>query len=218
MVAKGVFTTANLTSYCSVGDVLALLEGYDLSDWGDEEVLVTRASELLSPTKAAIDSAAGRDFMLHPDETVLMDGTGDRVLLLAPLGLVPVAGVSSVKIGGVELPADDWLVYAEEAAIVLATSSRLVSKFPAGRQNIEVNLDWGHENTPADIVMAQAKLVAAELLAVASGESGTVEAVSLGDYSVRYADTGRFAYSVQRLVHEATEAVARHRRLDFCSV
>ena len=218
MVAKGVFTTANLTSYCSVGDALALLEGYDLSEWGGEDALVTRASELLSPTKAAIDSGAGRDFMLHPDTTVLIDGTGDRVLLLAPLGLVPVVSVASVKIGGTQLPADDWLVYAEEAAIVLATSSRLVSTFPVGRQNIEVNLDWGHGTIPADIAMAQAKLVAAELLAVASGENGTVEAVSLGDYSVRYADTGRFAYSVQRLVHEAAEAVARHRRLDFCIV
>ena len=218
MVATGVFTTANLASYCSVEDVLALLEGYDLSDSGGEDALVTRASELLSSTKAAIDSAAGRDFMLHPDTTVLIDGTGDRVLLLAPLGLVPVVSVASVKIGGVELPADDWLVYAEEAAIVLATSSRLVSKFPVGRQNIEVNLDWGYENIPADIAMAQAKLVAAELLAGAGGESGTVEAVSLGDYSVRYADTGRFSYSVQRFVHEAAEAVARHRRLDFCIV
>ncbi len=218
MVAKGVFTTANLTSYCSVGDVLALLEGYDLSDWGGEDALITRASELLSATKAAIDGAAGRDFMLHPDQTVLIDGTGDRVLLLAPLGLVPVVTVSSVKIGGVTLAADDWLVYAEEAAIVLATNSRLATKFPVGRQNIEMNLDWGHERIPADIAMAQAKLVAAELLAASGGESGEVEAVSLGDYSVRYADTGRFAYSVQRLVHEASEAVARHRRLDFCSV
>jgi len=87
MVAEGVFTTANLESYCSVDEVMSLLEAYDLSDWGDEEALRVRAGELLGPTKAAIDSSSGRDFLLHPDDTVTLDGDGTRRLLLAPLGI-----------------------------------------------------------------------------------------------------------------------------------
>jgi len=218
MVAKGVFTTANLTSYCSAQDVLALLEAYDLSEWGDEDALLVRATELLSPTKSAIDSAAGRDFMLHADQTVLVDGSGSRTLLLAPLGLAPVLRVDCVKVSGTELAVDQWLLYPEEACIVLSAASRSVSQFPAGNQNVEVTLDWGYEAAPGDIVMAQAKLAAAELLALASGERGGVEAVSVGDYSVRYGSLGKFSHAVRRLVLEAAEAVGRHRQLDFCAI
>ena len=74
MVAEGVFTTANLVSYCCAEDVVALLAAYDLSEWGDQEALTVRAAELLAPTKAAIDSSAGRDFLLHADETLVLDG------------------------------------------------------------------------------------------------------------------------------------------------
>ncbi|MEA3400639.1 MAG: hypothetical protein U9R79_05270 [Armatimonadota bacterium] len=218
MVASGVFTTANLTSYCSAEDVLELLRAYDLSDWGSEEELTGRIAGLLGETRAAIDSAAGRDFLLHADETVHVDGTGTRVLLLGPLGLTPVVSVESVSVDGAELEADEWLLYPEETAIVLAASSDLGSRFPEGRQNITIVLDWGYEQTPADVRTAQAKLTAAELLARMTGEEGGVESVSVGDYSVSYGSAGRFAYSVRRLVAEANEVVARYRRLDFCAI
>ncbi len=218
MVASGVFTTANLTSYCSVEDVLALLRAYDTSEWAAEEELVAEIAALLAPTKAAVDSAAGRDFMLHADETVVLDGTGTRVLLLAPLGMTPVVQVHAVSVGGRALTEDEWLFYPEEAAIVLAASSSFASHFPEGTRNIEVALDWGYEATPSDVMAAQAKLVAAELIAKYSGEAGGVEAVSLGDYTVRYGGAGRHGYTVRRLVAEASEAVARYRRIDFCAI
>ena len=218
MVAEGVFTTANLVSYCSVDDVMALLGAYDLSDWGDEEALQGRAAELLAPTKAAVDSGAARDFLLHPDQTLVLDGTGTRSLLLAPLGLTPLVAVASVAVNGRTLDEDEWLFYQEEACIVLAAGSRLGTCFPIGRQNVEITLDWGYEVTPPDIRMAQAKLAAAELLAETTGERGSVEAVSLGDYSVRYGSAGRFADVVRRLVAEAVEAVDRYRGLDFAVV
>lgn len=218
MVASGVFTTANLTSYCAAEDVLAQLRAYDTAGWGTAEELAAEIAGLLAGTKAAIDAAAGRDFMLHAGETVELDGTGTRVLLLAPLGLTPVLAVSAVAVSGKALSADDWVFYPEEAAIVLAASSRFGSRFPEGSRNVAVTLDWGYEATPADVVVAQAKLVAAELIARNSGETGGVEAVSLGDYTVRYGSAGRFAYSVRRLVAEANEAVARYRRIEFCAI
>lgn len=218
MVASGVFTTANLTSYCSAEDVLAQLRAYDTTAWGTTEELAAEIAGLLGPTKAAIDAAAGRDFMLHANETVVLDGTGTRVLLLAPLGLTPVLSVSAIAISGKPLSAGDWLFYPEEAAIVLAASNTYGSYFPEGSQNVTVTLDWGYEVAPADIVVAQAKLVAAELIARNSGETGGVEAVSLGDYTVRYGSAGRFAYSVRRLVAEANETVARYRRIEFCAI
>lgn len=218
MVASGVFTTANLTSYCSLDDVLALLRAYDTTQWAAEEELVAEIASLLAPTKSAVDSAAGRDFMLHADETLVLDGTGTRVLLLAPLGLTPVVQVHSVSVGGTTLDHDDWLFYPEEAAIVLAASSSFASRFPEGTRNVEVTLDWGFEATPSDVMAAQAKLVAAELIAKYSGEAGGVEAVSLGDYTVRYGGAGRYGYSVRRLVAEANETVARYRRIDFCAI
>ncbi|MFW6156202.1 MAG: hypothetical protein ACOC7J_02690 [Armatimonadota bacterium] len=218
MVAKGVFTTANLTSYCAPEDVLAVLAGYDTSGWGTPEELLVDATREMPATKAAIDAAAGRDFMLHADETVLVDGSGTRVLLLAPLGLTPVVNVDSVRVDGRELTTGEWLFYPDEAAIVLAASNRIGRHYPEGSQNVEIRLDWGYEATPSDIAAAQAKLIAAELLARYAGERGGVEAVSLGDYMVRYGTDGRFAHAVRRLVTEAREAVARYRRIDFCAI
>jgi len=218
MVAEGVFTTANLESYCAAEDVLALLRAYDTSDWGTAEELLTRATAALAPTKAAIDAAAGRDFLLHADDTVAMDGSGTRVLLLAPLGITPVVSAHGVSVNGRELNASEWLFYPDEAAIVLAATGRLGGSFPAGSRNIEVTLDWGYEAPPPDVIAAQAKLAAAELLATHTGEQGGVAAVTLGDYTVRYGSEGRFAHTIRRLVAEAREAVARYRRIDFCAI
>jgi hypothetical protein len=218
MVAEGVFTTANLVSYCSAEDVLALLQAYDTSEWGSAEELLTEATAALSSTRSAIEAAAGRDFFLHADETLALDGTGTRVLLLAPLGLTPVVAVDAVTVDGRELADDEWLFYPDEAAIVLAASSGFGRRFPEGSQNVEVTLDWGYEVTPGDVVSAQAKLAAAEMLARHTGEQGGVEAVSLGDYTVRYGTDGRFAHTIRRLVAEAREAVARYRRIDFCAI
>ena len=218
MVASGVFTTANLVSYCSAEEVLALLQGYDTGGWGSAEELLVEATRLLGPTKAAIDGAAGRDFMLHAGENVALDGSGTRVLLLAPLGLTPVVSVERVAIGGRELRADQWLFYRDEAAIVLAMGSSVGAHFPKGRQNVEVTLDWGYESTPSDIVSAQTKLVAAELLSKWTGDGGEVESVRLGDYAVRYGGAGRYAQTIRRLVAEAHEAVARYRRIEFCAI
>ncbi|MGD9495695.1 MAG: hypothetical protein AB7Y46_05230 [Armatimonadota bacterium] len=218
MVASGVFTTANLTSYCSGEDVLALLRAYDTSAWGTQEELGAEIGALLAPTRAAIDAAAGRDFLLHADETALLDGSGTRVLLLAAQGLTPVVGVSAVTVDGTPLSDDEWLLYPQEAALVLAAGSRVGSCFPEGNQNVAVTLDWGYEQTPADVRMAQAKLVAAELIAGHSGEAGGVEAVSLGDYTVRYGAAGRLGSCVRRLVAEANEVVARYRRLELCAI
>ncbi len=218
MVASGVFTTANLVSYCSAEDVLALLGGYDTGDWGSEEKLLAEATALLAPTKSAIDSAAGRDFMLHAGETVALDGSGSRVLLLAPLGLTPVVEVHTVAVDGRELGEDEWLFYRDEAAVVLAIGASPGRRFPRGRQNVEVTLDWGWEATPPDIISAQAKLAAAELLSKWTGEGGEVESVRLGDYAVRYGGSGGYARSIRRLVAEAQEAVARYRRIEFCAI
>ena len=218
MVAEGVFTTANLVSYCCAEDVVALLAAYDLSEWGDQEALTVRAAELLAPTKAAIDSSAGRDFLLHADETLVLDGSGTRRLLLAPLGIEPIVRVHSMAVNGLSLADGEWLVYPEEACIELGASSRLGTGFPAGSRNVEIGLDWGYEVTPEDIRMAQAKLAAAEVLGSATGERGGVEALRLGDYTVRYGSEGRFAQAVQRLVAEAAEIVSRYRRLDFCVI
>lgn len=218
MVAEGVFTTANVVSYCAAEDVLALLAAYDTSEWGTAEELAIEATLEMAATKAAIDATAGRDFHLHADETVRLDGSGTRVLLLAPLGLTPVVKVDGVTVDGQLLADEEWLFYPDEAAIVLAASSSLGRRFPEGSQNVEVALDWGYEATPSDIAAAQAKLIAAGMLAKYTGEQGGVEAVTLGDYSVRYGTDGRYSHTVRRLVAEARETAARYRRIDFCAI
>ncbi len=149
MVASGVFTTVSLVSYCSAADVLAQLQGYDTSGWGSAEELETAITGLLAQTREAVDGVAGRDFMLHPGETVRLDGSGTRVLLLSPHGLHPVTQIESVVVEGRALEESDWLFYAEEGALVLAASSTFGVRFPEGNQNVEVTLDWGYETPPA---------------------------------------------------------------------
>ena len=51
--------------------------------------------------------------------------------------------------------------------------------------------DWGYEQVPGDVSLAQAKLTAAQLLAEAAGETISAERVALGDWAVTYATADR---------------------------
>jgi len=200
-------------TYCSGEDVLAFLAAYHLD--GDAASLASQVAALLPATKAAIDSAANRDFRFHAGDTILMDGSGDRVLFLGSTGTVPVEAVTAVAVGNTEVPADEWFVYAEEAALVMSTTATLLSRFPAGCQNVAVTLDWGYRVPPAAVAVAQAKLVAATLLSRPGGKRGSDASVEIGGYIIQFAGTGAFSYTIRRLVAEVAEAVGRYRRFDF---
>jgi len=217
MVAQGVFTTGNLSSYCTAEDVFRVLTGYDLEPFGGEEGLAARVSELLPLTRGMVDSSAGRDFRWHADETIVVDGNGTDRLLLSEAGVALPVHVQAVRVDGVTVEAEAYHAYAETGLLRLKPQA-MPPRFPTGVQNVVVDLDWGFEQTPTEIALAQAKLTAAELLAELSGEGGAVRETRIGDYTVRYAEEGRYGAAVGRLCTEAAELLRRHRAVRAAAV
>ena len=210
MVAEGVFSTGSLSSYCTVDDVFNVLRGYDLEPYGGRAGLEERVEELLVVSRSAVDRYARRDFFRHHEATVVMDGSGTDRQLLTELGIAPPANVHEVRISGETLGAEEWCAYGDQGLVRLTASASL-STFPVGVQNVEMLLDWGFEAPPGEVVYAQAKIAAAELLGELGGEAGGVTNTRIGDYTVSYASEGKYAGAVAPLIEEAKDALGRYR-------
>ncbi|MFQ6133529.1 MAG: hypothetical protein ACE5R4_15910 [Armatimonadota bacterium] len=217
------FTTSAFGTYATEADVRQLLLGYDLSSLGDDTVLSERIEQLLPATRAAVDRAAGRDFELHQGDSLTVDGSGHSWLFLFRYGRVPVVQVSSVVVNGETVDPNRYVVYDREGYLRLVEdrtsffanpAGGSAPAFPKGVQNVTVSLDWGYDPAPDDIVLAQAKLVAAELLAQAGGGmSGGVESQKIGDYSVTYGAQGAYAGVVARWLDDVRRTISEYRRL-----
>lgn len=215
MVAEGMFATGAVGSYCTSEDVLALIEAYELDE--NTESLRERIRGLLNNTRHAIDIAAGRDFLHHENETKTLDGTGSATLTLGQAGIHPPVEVEQVAVDGSVIEASQWRYYASANSIRLTQGSRL-QRFPEGVQNVQVTLTWGFQQPPGDIVSAQAKLTAAEMLSGLGGDSQAVKSLRLGDYAVSYSEGGRYGADIARLVSEAKEAARRYRSVGMVTV
>jgi len=196
-----------------------LLTGFDLSALGDDSALRERIRGLLATTKAQIDSAAGRDFGVHSEDTAVVDGTGHDCVFLFRSGYRPILSVRSLTVEGEVVPAGDYVVYGASGYIRLKPRATWGTRFPEGLANVQVALDWGYEVPPADIAAAQAKLTATQLLARASsaGAGGTVSK-RIGEYSVTYSEGGPYAATISQWVDDVEAAVARHWDLRVSSV
>jgi hypothetical protein len=212
MVAEGVFSTGRISSYCSVEDVFAVLRGYDLAGFGGEAGLADRVWALLPSSRSAVESLAGRDFFHHVGEEVLLDGSGSSQLNLGQGGVQGPVQVQAVEVNDWPLESGEYRVYSEAALVRLSPGARWL-RFPRGVQNVRVVLDWGPETPPEEVVLAQAKLAAAELLGELGGEASAVVETRIGDYAVRYDSGGRFSGAISRLLSEARETLRRYRRL-----
>jgi len=217
MVAEGAFATGPLNSYCTVEDVLALLSAYDVDNWGGQTALSERIYQLLPPTRQAVDTQAGRDFFYHEDEEIAVDGSGARGLSLCEAGIYPPVVIFSVTISGTLLDGSEWGYYPSANSLKLLPTAS-VQSFVAGVHNIVIHLDWGYESPPGDIAMAQAKLVAAQLISELSAESQAVQALSIGDYTVRYGTEGRYGADIARLISSAKQTIAKYRAMKMVSI
>ncbi len=218
MVAQYIFSTGSLTSYCTLQQVQALLVGYDLSRIGDDEAVADRIQELLSLTRQAVDQAAGHDFFWHADDQIIIDGSGTDRLSLAAHGVVPLVAVQQIQISDNLVPPTDYVVYEQMAEIRLKPTASIGNYFPAGLQNIALTLDWGYQQVPGEVAMAQAKLTAGQILAEATGPTATAAAVRIGDYQVRFAPEGQYGAVIQQLVQDAQQALRPYRRMGMAAV
>ena len=197
---------------------MRLLSGYDISRLGTDEALRERIRQLLEPTRSAIDTEAGRDFLLHVGDTVLADGNGTGMLSLTAFGARPVQTLQELVVAGDTIPSESYVCYPAEGVLRLRTGGLLGGVFPAGVQNVSVVLDWGYLTPPGDISLAQAKVLGAQLLAEASAERGSVESMRLGDYSVTYDAGGEHAGVIGRWLDDARRVARSYRQLKVVAV
>lgn len=217
MVAQGAFATGAISSYCTVEDVLGQLSAYDVASWGGVETLSARILQLLHPTRQAVDTEAGRDFFHHDAQEVALDGTGTNVLSLGEAGIASPVTVETVSINGNPITAAQWRYYPSANSLKLVPTAT-VRAFTAGVQNVALMASWGYETPPADIAMAQAKLVCAQLISELSAEAQAVTALSVGDYSVHYSAAGRYGADIGRLICHAREIIRKYRAMRIVSI
>ena len=123
--------------------------------------------------KARIDEYTGRDFEDHSDDTLQFDGgaTSSRFLSLPE----PVRSVTEVRVDGdvVDPGTYRWKESGQLIRLDPSDSSARAS-WPAGYGNIAVDLDWGYQSPPADVVEAELKLVSHTVAGLAQMREGMV--------------------------------------------
>lgn len=200
-------------SYCTAEDVLdGPLKAMDLSNIGAErDDQLAYIEDLLDATKLILDAEAGRDFDLHENDVVLLDGTNaDRVILWKDDNTlcVPVIAVSEVKVYGRTINITNLFVdnrigrlgfqYNVQDRVFIHRSLRgSLWTFPQDFQNVEVTLDWGFTEPPADVKKAQSFLTAGLVLVTSGGGlSGGVRELEISDFRVVYGTTGPYASQI----------------------
>jgi hypothetical protein len=217
MVADGLFVTGLMNTYCEPEDVTRILAGCDVSALGDSETLAQRILDLIGCTYSAVNREARRDFGYHQGDRLLVDGSGNDCLCLGARGVCPILAVQEVSLEGAVVPATDYAWYGQEGSLRLRPEASQTS-FPKGVQNVGVVLDWGFVSPPGEIRLAQAKVVAAQILAEVSSAKGAVQTVRIGDYAVSYAGRGEHAATIERWLEDARHAAGLYRSVRVAAV
>jgi hypothetical protein len=151
-----------------------------------DESFEPQVERWIEVAETVIDQETGRDFALSGDpETRVFDGDGSDTL---EIGAATAVTAVSLYLGSGPIDADQYVLYPANGG----TFTRIVLrhlKFPKGTQNISVTGTFGIETLPADIKFAATVLAAAPLTASqnsASDETGEVQSMSIGRYSVTY--------------------------------
>jgi len=126
------------------------------------------------------------------------DGTGTSDLFVREW---PVVSVSLLEVGGVEVPDDGYVVYAESGRIHLTNGH-----FPSGHRNVHIQYRAGYESIPEEIELACIELAGLIWRDSTQGKGH----LGQSDISVREGGTIRL---VRRLPPYLQEALKSYRRL-----
>lgn len=225
--------TPDITTYCTVQDVLDEAIGIDPDDnhndlsrlmqggrgiQGRDAFIRRRFAE----TFRLINRWSRRDFGLHEDVDVVLDGDATNVIMWMEYGFYPLREVNSIALDGVDYDADAYENYLGEESVTMEADliawdppsvRRTYSSglFPAGVQNISANISWGFETPPEDIVAAQAMLVLSRVLfrypAIQDPRDPNMPAgvriVAQGDFRVNTGSKPQYWDQAQQLENEA---------------
>lgn len=193
------------TEYCSVQDVRVHLAGIGADVAGDpfaaflgwdSGVVEQKISALLPVAKKEIDRYAQRDFCLHEEVDVVLDGTGTQYLEFYRWGFVPLVEVSALTVEGDVQDLGDFVIYEDGRfgsvtwfTDMLELSANSWTIFPVGRQNVEATITWGYTTVPADIMLASVYMVGYHLaILMDSMQDLNGQGMIHGVTSVRYGD------------------------------
>lgn len=182
--------------YGSVDDVLVetSVEAEDLPDlseteFGDLDGLI---KALLDEATSLIDRYTNRDFAHHENETASIDGNGRDSIQLPRQW--PIIEIHSIEVGGNELPEDEYRV--KPGRNLSDWNSGIIERknsvWPEGWENIEIELDWGFEETPPAIDdLAEGIVSDAILEFMANRTTGGADNISMDGFSITLPDRGR---------------------------
>lgn len=145
---------------------------FSLSTTGNPSQWREFLEKIQSRMKDRIDEYCGRDFEDHAGETKTFNGgpTASRYLTLP----TPVRSISEVRVNGEALAADKYVRDGSKLIRVDPDDNAAQAEWPAGYQNIEVDLDWGYQTPPPDVVEAELKLVAHTVTGLAQMREGMI--------------------------------------------
>jgi hypothetical protein len=212
----------NITTYCTVDDVLLFGRGIDVDDednclstLGTGDTRKAAIEAMLPVSFENINAWARRDFALHEAKTVILDGYRSDAIRLSELGFSPLVDVTSITIDDTLVDEDDYSVYLGELAQVEradgpiaepAIAKRLswAELFTEGVQNVSLEITWGYARPPQKIRNAQAFETLALLLEDISakddmkdvGIPAGVNAVAEGSFKVTLYGGGRYTKAI----------------------
>lgn len=215
-----------LTTYCAEDDIYLLMEGIMPDAEGDALQAFASSSTLtrilnsaMLTTKLKLDNDCGRDFDYHAAVAVAIDGVGTDEADLGHVGFWPLLDVDSISVDGSSLTLADYTW--DQAGVVKPNDYwGGYPIFTRGYRNVAMTITWGYTAPPADVVMAQAKLVGVEVLtrivaanAAEPGMIGGSQRVQFGDLIVNNYSRGRFSPTIDEWKADVKDVVAKYRRL-----
>ena len=226
-----VVADSSLLSYCELADVRNVLSGVEpdnagtsLSGWLSQANADLAIGQYLLEKKQVVDDETGRDFDLHEDVDIRVDGPGESLLDIGQNGFFPLIDVSALSINTSAQNMDNFVWYTD--GVIKSDSSTQISfynpavprSFPKGNQNIALTVTWGYSRVPVRIRMAQAQFVAAEVLAhiarsntESPGMLGGIQQVEYDQFRITNYARSRYSASIERLEGLAKKSLAQFR-------
>lgn len=180
----------------------------------EEERFDALLSELNERASSLIDGFCQRDFALHENETVVLDGNRRRTIRLSQANpaegsdsgpFYPVVSINRIELGGSELNSDQYRVNRNASGSNSGILERRAGRWPSGWENIEVTLDWGFEEPPGEIRSVAEDLVTDALLSAKQNETYSgANSISMDGFSVSFPE---------RVPEEYEERLKKHRRI-----
>lgn len=219
-------TGRGLETYCDRRDVILLMhgimadaEGDALEAYASSQTLNQILNTILPDTKRSLDDDCGRDFDYHAEVEIAVDGPGGDEINLGYWGFLPLLDVDAIAVDGSAETLTDYTW--DTRGIVRPTDYwGGYPIFTRGYRNVTMTITWGYDAPPADVIAAQAKLAAIEMLgrisaanAAEPGMIGGSQQVRFGDLTISNYSRGRYSPTIDRWQADVNKVINRYRIL-----